>query len=163
MYDLTLLRANDGANLPSAEGRLAFEVPGQTCEGFTVSFRMAAKSPPAGGRGGRAGWRGGRAGAGRGVAGPGRGERPVEAGRRAWATGGREREWADLPGHGVSVELAPGPEGLETKRGVMPRLQRTDLLRPLVSPFARLAPTSRGTMQPHVTTPAGSSAQEGQP
>ena len=50
VYDLTLLRANDGANLQSAEGRLAFEVQGSTCEGFTVSFRMAAKYRPAEGR-----------------------------------------------------------------------------------------------------------------
>ncbi len=46
IYDLTLLRAGDGANLQSATGRLAFEIQGSTCEGYTVSFRMVAKYRP---------------------------------------------------------------------------------------------------------------------
>jgi hypothetical protein len=47
IYDLTLLRTKDGANLQSANGRLAFEVQGSSCEGYTVNFRMAAKYRPA--------------------------------------------------------------------------------------------------------------------
>ena len=43
IYDLTLLRAGDSANLQSATGRLAFEIQGSSCEGYTVSFRMVAK------------------------------------------------------------------------------------------------------------------------
>ena len=46
VYDLTLLRANEGASLQSATGRLAFEIEGSTCEGFTVNFRMATKYRP---------------------------------------------------------------------------------------------------------------------
>lgn len=58
-------------------------------------------------------------------------EVPVEALPPPLATGVLEMESADMPGPGVSVELAPGPEGLD-KRVVMPRLQRTDLLRPAI-------------------------------
>jgi EipB-like len=47
IYDLSLLRASDGSALQSADGRLAFEVQGSTCEGWTVSFRMATKYRPA--------------------------------------------------------------------------------------------------------------------
>jgi len=43
IYDLTLLRANEGASLQSATGKLAFEIDGSTCDGFTVNFRMATK------------------------------------------------------------------------------------------------------------------------
>ncbi len=46
IYDLSLLRASEGASLQSATGRLAFEVEGSSCEGFTVSFRMATKYRP---------------------------------------------------------------------------------------------------------------------
>lgn len=46
IYDLSLLRANEGATLQSATGRLAFEIEGSTCDGFTVSFRMATKYRP---------------------------------------------------------------------------------------------------------------------
>lgn len=46
IYDLTLLRAGKSANLQSASGRLAFELQGSSCEGFTVSFRMVAKYHP---------------------------------------------------------------------------------------------------------------------
>lgn len=46
IYDLTLLRAGDSANLQSATGRLAFEIQGSSCEGYTVSFRMVAKYRP---------------------------------------------------------------------------------------------------------------------
>lgn len=43
IYDLTLLRANEGAQLRAATGKLAFEVDGSSCDGFTVNFRMATK------------------------------------------------------------------------------------------------------------------------
>lgn len=43
VYDLTLLRANEGASLQSAIGKLAFEIDGSSCDGFTVNFRMATK------------------------------------------------------------------------------------------------------------------------
>ena len=43
IYDLKLLRANEGASLQSATGKLAFEIDGSTCEGYTVNFRMATK------------------------------------------------------------------------------------------------------------------------
>jgi len=43
IYDLTLLRANEGASLQSASGKLAFEIDGSSCDGFTVNFRMATK------------------------------------------------------------------------------------------------------------------------
>ena len=36
------------------------------------------------------------------------------------------------PTPGSSLDFAPGPEGLDIKRVVMPRLQRTDLLRPAI-------------------------------
>ena len=43
IYDLTLLRANEGASMQDATGKLAFEIDGSTCDGFTVNFRMATK------------------------------------------------------------------------------------------------------------------------
>jgi hypothetical protein len=43
LYNLTLLRASEGASLQSASGKLAFEVQGSSCEGYTVNFRMATK------------------------------------------------------------------------------------------------------------------------
>jgi hypothetical protein len=46
IYDLSLLRANEGASLQSASGRLAFEIEGSSCDGYTVSFRMAARYRP---------------------------------------------------------------------------------------------------------------------
>ena len=46
VYDLSLLRSNEGSSLQSATGRLAFEVEGSSCEGYTVSFRMATKYRP---------------------------------------------------------------------------------------------------------------------
>jgi hypothetical protein len=46
IYDLSLLRANEGASLQSATGRLAFEIDGSSCEGYTVNFRMATKYRP---------------------------------------------------------------------------------------------------------------------
>lgn len=49
IYDLSLLRVSEGAGLTSAEGRLAFEVQGSTCEGWTVNFRMANRFAPSDG------------------------------------------------------------------------------------------------------------------
>ena len=43
-----------------------------------------------------------------------------------------EREAADAPVDETALDFTPGPEGLDTKRVVMPRLQRTDLLRPAI-------------------------------
>lgn len=43
LYDLTLLRADEGAALQSATGKLAFEIDGSVCDGFTVNFRMATR------------------------------------------------------------------------------------------------------------------------
>lgn len=43
IYDLTLLRAKEGASLQTATGRLAFEIEGSSCDGYTVNFRMATK------------------------------------------------------------------------------------------------------------------------
>lgn len=44
VYDLSLLRGS--GQLLSADGRLAFEIEGSTCEGFTVNFRMATRYRP---------------------------------------------------------------------------------------------------------------------
>lgn len=41
-----------------------------------------------------------------------------------------ERQAEEAPEHESALDFEPGPEGLDTKRVVMPRLQRTDLLRP---------------------------------
>ena len=41
-----------------------------------------------------------------------------------------ERQAEVAPADKSSLDFEPGPEGLDTKRVVMPRLQRTDLLRP---------------------------------
>lgn len=46
IYDLSLMRAGSGASLIAADGRLAFEIQGSTCEGWTVSFRMVSKYRP---------------------------------------------------------------------------------------------------------------------
>ena len=48
------------------------------------------------------------------------------------AVGVLEMESPDLPDREVALDFAPGPEGLDVKRVVMPRLQRTDLLRPSI-------------------------------
>lgn len=45
-YDLSLLRANEGSPLQSAAGKLAFEIEGSSCDGYTVNFRMATKYRP---------------------------------------------------------------------------------------------------------------------
>lgn len=43
-----------------------------------------------------------------------------------------ERETDDAPEGETSLDFTPGPDGLDVKRVVMPRLQRTDLLRPSI-------------------------------
>jgi hypothetical protein len=40
IYDLKLLRASDNSGITGVDGRLAFEVNGSPCEGWTVNFRM---------------------------------------------------------------------------------------------------------------------------
>jgi hypothetical protein len=40
VYDLQLLRTTDGANVGSVSGRMAYEVSGSECDGWTVSFRL---------------------------------------------------------------------------------------------------------------------------
>jgi len=43
-----------------------------------------------------------------------------------------EMEADDAPENENSLDFTPGPDGLDTKRVIMPRLQRTDLLRPAI-------------------------------
>ena len=43
-----------------------------------------------------------------------------------------ETESPESPENETSLDFAPGPDGLDTKRVVMPWLQRTDLLRPAI-------------------------------
>ena len=59
------------------------------------------------------------------------GYRSEAAARRSGAADVVERE-ADGAPDGETVAFAPGPDGLDVKRVVMPRLQRTDLLRPAI-------------------------------
>jgi hypothetical protein len=40
VYDLQLLRATQGANVGNVSGRMAYEVSGSECDGWTVSFRL---------------------------------------------------------------------------------------------------------------------------
>lgn len=46
--------------------------------------------------------------------------------------GVREVDAARAPEREQALDFAPGPDGLDTKRVVMPRLERTDLLRPAI-------------------------------
>lgn len=46
VYDLSLARGGNGGGVIAAEGRIAFEVQGSACEGWTVSFRMATRYQP---------------------------------------------------------------------------------------------------------------------
>ena len=59
------------------------------------------------------------------------GYRSEAAARRSGAADVVEREADDSP-DGETLAFAPGPDGLDVKRVVMPRLQRTDLLRPAI-------------------------------
>lgn len=43
-----------------------------------------------------------------------------------------ETDSLNSPENEISLDFTPGPDGLDTKRVVMPRLQRTDLLRPAI-------------------------------
>lgn len=47
VYDLKLIKSSGDANFSSVDGRLAFEVQGSTCEGWTVQFRMVNRYRPA--------------------------------------------------------------------------------------------------------------------
>jgi hypothetical protein len=49
IYDLRLARASEGAGLSNVDGRMAFEIMGSACEGWTVSFRMVNRFRPADG------------------------------------------------------------------------------------------------------------------
>ena len=40
VYDLQLLRTTQGANVGAVSGRMAYEVSGSECDGWTVSFRL---------------------------------------------------------------------------------------------------------------------------
>ena len=51
VYDLALIRADDSAQLSSADGRMVIEFDGSRCEGWTVNFRMVNKFQPAEGSG----------------------------------------------------------------------------------------------------------------
>ena len=46
IYDLSLVQLRKGAGLSSVTGRLAFEIDGSACEGWSVSFRMMNKFQP---------------------------------------------------------------------------------------------------------------------
>lgn len=68
---------------------------------------------------------------------------PIEAIPPPLAVGVLEMDTDEMPAYGESVDFAPGPEGLDTKRVIMPRLQHTDLLRPAIGghdTVARLMP-----------------------
>jgi hypothetical protein len=47
IYDLKLVRAGDSSSLLAVHGRLAFEIQGSVCEGWTVNFRMVNQFSPA--------------------------------------------------------------------------------------------------------------------
>ena len=46
VYDLSLVQMRKGADLSSVTGRLAFEVDGSACEGWSSSFRMMNRFQP---------------------------------------------------------------------------------------------------------------------
>ena len=49
VYDLTLKKTSSRAGLSSVEGRMAIEIGGSSCEGYTVNFRMVNRFKPADG------------------------------------------------------------------------------------------------------------------
>ena len=51
VYDVTLKRADERADLSGADGRLALELGGSDCEGWTTNFRMANEFRPREGKG----------------------------------------------------------------------------------------------------------------
>jgi hypothetical protein len=62
----------------------------------------------------------------------GRSAAPSSYGAGYGGVGVMEMEAPDAPDNETSLDFEPGPDGLDTKRVVMPRLQRTDLLRPAI-------------------------------
>jgi len=46
IYDLKLVRAGDSSQLSAVTGRLAFEIQGSACEGWTINFRMVNRFSP---------------------------------------------------------------------------------------------------------------------
>jgi hypothetical protein len=46
IYDLALLSADSKANVADVDGRIAFEVQGSACDGWTVTFRMVNRFRP---------------------------------------------------------------------------------------------------------------------
>ena len=46
IYDLKLVRSGDSSSLSAVTGRLAFEIQGSACEGWTVNFRMVNQFSP---------------------------------------------------------------------------------------------------------------------
>lgn len=46
VYDLRLDESKNAAGLASADGRMAFEISGSACEGWTVNFRMVNRFRP---------------------------------------------------------------------------------------------------------------------
>lgn len=46
VYDLALKKASDRAGLSSVEGRMAIEIGGSSCDGYTVNFRMVNRFKP---------------------------------------------------------------------------------------------------------------------
>ena len=49
IYDLKLIRAGEKSTISSVDGRLAFELQGSACEGWTVNFREVNEFQPADG------------------------------------------------------------------------------------------------------------------
>jgi hypothetical protein len=49
VYDLSLISSAPKANVADVDGRIAFEVQGSACEGWTVTFRMVDRIRPADG------------------------------------------------------------------------------------------------------------------
>lgn len=43
VYDISLLRAAEGASIADASGRMVFELTGSACEGYSVSYRFVTK------------------------------------------------------------------------------------------------------------------------
>ncbi|MEP0520358.1 MAG: cell envelope integrity EipB family protein [Hyphomicrobiales bacterium] len=43
VYDISLLRADDGASVADASGRMVFELTGSACDGYSVNYRFVTK------------------------------------------------------------------------------------------------------------------------
>ena len=61
-----------------------------------------------------------------------RGPATPDCRRTRSAAGVVELDAAESPENETALDFEPGPDGLDTKRVVMPRLERTDLLRPAI-------------------------------